>query len=238
MQEKIIQIYGSSGVGKTTLILQMIKGWILQNEPNDKKYILLIDAENTFPKLKFMRLKPILFQYPNKEIILKNINSNNIEYINYLLIYNPKSYQKQLNLINLLLENFKKSYNKNNINLINNLDAIVIDSISRLIRLEASKSKNAVQFYNNLEFMFEELIQPLLFIQSKLDCKMILNHQITTKPTGEIDPTFKELFGKIKSIWIYLDKNLKNNTYRMKVILDKSKILKKYKITQNGLLFF
>ncbi|MHA1340456.1 MAG: hypothetical protein ACTSO2_10825 [Promethearchaeota archaeon] len=268
---EIIQICGLAGSGKSTIAMQIVKGWLLQNLNNENiklqpKYILWIDTENKFSKDKFIRINPLM-----KEINKRNngyVSSNSskylLKYLKYLLIYNPKSLKEQINIVNIIYkslkeiqQNFVKTTIANNkkesspvfarnkaspqiksnfnLNLVNNLYAIVIDSVSNHLRLEAAKNAgNLSLFYKYLESFFEEHILPLLFIQNKLNCKIILTHQISSKPNGEHEASLKFLFEKIKSCWIYLTPE-NSKSFILNIKGNSGQIFKKYKLKPNGI---
>ena len=204
VSSKIIQIFGKAGSGKSTLTAALVKS--LNSKPNEKT--LWIDSEQKFSADGFKHILPI--------------NGCQNQDVDFVLISQPKNLIQQQHHIEMMVKNPLIASNKLKIK------CIVLDTASNYFRVN-SANENWVQFSDNYHSFYENHILPLMILQKKIGCYLILVHQLTNHPANGEMPYLFRIFKKIPSIWIKMSDN-----EGMKEILIKGKSIR-YQITENGI---
>ncbi len=134
----------------------------------------------------------ILLLDTERKITPKRMNDILGECSRYLLVSQPKNFIEQQSIIRAL----------STIQI--PVTAVVIDTVSRHFRtLEREDSWNA--FSKNVYYFYENHILPLLVFQEKMDCYLILIHQITSIPEKGNKPFLYKMFESIRCDWIHLE---------------------------------
>jgi GTPase SAR1 family protein len=201
---KTIQIFGGAGSGKSTLVSALVKS--LNSEPNEKT--LWIDSEKKFSANRFKNILPLN-------------NDNNLA-SDFVLISRPKNLLQQQYHIEMLTKNPLIISSKLKVK------CIVLDTASNYFRVN-SVNENWVQFSDNYHSFYENHILPLMMLQKKIGCYLILVHQVTNHPKNGVIPYLFRLFKEIPSTWIKLNKI--NDCHQMSI---KGKSIR-YQITTAGI---
>lgn len=184
----IINLYGESGTGKTTLALQLISNFIIKNR-NNQKSCIWIQASESFPKRR-------LFSMYSK------CNDGKLEYLERMILIYPKvkikNFLHQNDSIKKLIDSDLLPYG---------LKIIVIDNISHYLRFELSKYTN-IQIRQNLQDeFFESIIAPLIFFCENQGVKLIFIHEVSYNPKKDKNVMFNsKLFSRINALNIELFK--------------------------------
>ena len=113
------------------------------------------------------------------------------KYTRSMFISQPNTYQNQEETIRTLS------------NLTIPLTGVVVDTISHHFRgLENEGSW--FHYSEKLLAFYENQILPLLIFQERMDCYLLLLHQVTSVPNEGDKPFMHKIFDEISSSWIYL----------------------------------
>ncbi len=213
----IINIYGESGTGKTTLALQLSSNFILRHK-NNKKSCIWIQASELFPK------KRLFSMYSN--------DNERLEYLQQKLLIYPKvkirDYLHQKEAIKRLIDSALLPYG---------LKILVIDNISHHLRFQLSSYSNIQIRQNLLDEFFELIIAPLIFLCENQGIKLIFIHEVSYNPKTDRNVMFNnKLFSRINALNIEL---LKKKNTGDKIINFYHNVFSEafsYNIHQNGLL--
>jgi hypothetical protein len=201
---KTIQIFGGAGLGKSTLTAALVKS--LNSEYDEKT--LWIDSEQKFSANRFKHILSIDgYQNPNND---------------FVFISQPKNLFQQQHQIEMMGKNPHITSSKLKIK------CIVLDTASNYFRVN-SANENWVQFSDNYHSFYENHILPLMTLQKKIGCYLILVHQLTNHPKNGEMPYLFRIFKEIPSTWIKLSGNNGHNE-----MLIKGKLIK-YQITEKGI---
>ena len=204
VNSKTIQIFGQAGSGKSTLTAALVKS--LNSESNEKT--LWIDSEKKFTANRFKHIMPI--------------NGHQNPVTDFVLVSQPKNLFQQQHHIEMMGKNALITSGKLRIK------CIVLDTASHYFRVN-SANENWVQFSDKYHSFYENHILPLMMLQKKIGCYLILVHQITNHPKNGEMPYLFSIYKEIPSIWIKL--NCNNGCNEMQV---KNKTIS-YQITGNGI---
>ncbi|MHA1729785.1 MAG: hypothetical protein ACTSWY_13805 [Promethearchaeota archaeon] len=186
--EKIIQIYGPAGLGKSTIAITLVKSILA----NNNGLSIWIDTEKKFSKKRFGEIS-----YFGK----------NFSDFSSVLVSNPQDMEEQQENIESLNNNKFMTSGKIKVN------SVTLDSASFFFRGSLYKD-NWVQYSDKFHAYYENHILPLLMFQKKTDCYLILVHQVSDNPkTGETKPFMFNIFKEISSVWVELQKEIDKSYY-------------------------
>jgi ABC-type dipeptide/oligopeptide/nickel transport system ATPase component len=208
-QEGIISIYGESGMGKTTLALQIVSEFMIKHKPQNRQCIW-VQASETFPK---KRLQTMYINEREKiTYLLKNI----------FLVPGKKPFLK--NFETLVLPP--------------NLRFIVIDNISHHLRfaqanisLFQDKMKLMNEFFNHQLF-------PLIMFCLREKIILFLIHEVSFNPqSGQLKSYNNKLFERVRCVEINLLKSVGSQLKSMVLSTRNIKKQYTYEISEKGLIW-
>ena len=194
----IISISGKSGMGKTTLALQLVST-ILTNEKSFEKSCIWIQASESFPK---KRLISLFKTSPGK-----------IDYLLQNIFVFPR---------NKLFSNYREQSTffkeLGNILLPSNVKFMVIDNISHHLRFAVSQNMVIKRKMTLLDQFFSSQLFPLIMRCLREKIVLVLIHEVSYVPAlGKTRPFFNKLYSRIQTVSITLSKNFHSNIKEMKI---------------------
>jgi predicted ATP-dependent serine protease len=183
----IVSISGKSGIGKTTLSLQLIGNLLTKNEPY-KDTCIWIQAGEKFP------LKRLTQMFENNPQKLEYIVNNIYTLPQKGLIH---TYEEQSSIIEKILNPsfIEPPY----------LKYLVIDNISHHLRYKITHFNTPQHVSLLLDRFYETQVMPLILFCKQNKIILILIHEVTYSPKDEcIRPFFYKLYDRIKTIDIIL----------------------------------
>ena len=212
----IVSIYGQSGTGKTTLAIQLVSQ-VLQ--VNGESSCIWIQANDVLP---IRRL--------NSVISGPSINNKLIK--NKIFTIPPNRvcssyFEQEETILNISNEN---------IFLPPEAKIIVIDNISYHLRYQLSLCENFQERSLLLNKFFNEQLFSLIMFCQREQILLILLHEVSYNvKLNETVPFSNQLFSRIQSLMIRLNKSLGKSYYDMDLSLNDKKISIAYKIEDIGL---
>jgi predicted ATP-dependent serine protease len=179
--EGLVSIWGDFGVGKTIFSLQVLKNFLQEH-----KKILLISTKPIFPYKILENLLNLGFKENKVTEIYNNLNF--VECLTfenlYLLIFNLEFF--------LISE---KNPTKNQI------DLIIIDSITDLYRLNLNKQDKTTNL--KLNFQLNEILGSLAYFNDKYHIEILLLNELTRR---KMQDQYIEIQsgGKVMEYWTTL----------------------------------
>lgn len=194
----IVSVSGESGLGKTTLALQVVSSYLLSGSSSGYQCVW-IQASEQFPKKRLMSL---FRGFPKKaDFLLKNI-----------FVYPPRSpfmeYRKQSDF-------FRKM---GDIMLPIDTKFIVVDNISHHLRLAASLCSDGKGRTSLLDEFFGSQLFPFIMRCLREGIVLILIHEVSFDPgSGRIKPFFDKLYSRINSVNICMSKSFKSGKKQVEI---------------------
>ncbi len=220
LTKQIINIYGKSGTGKTTLALQIVGNLITKSIESDESCVW-IQASETFPK---KRLKMLFENSPEK-----------LQYIIEKILITPKmkicnSYQDQQELLNRFYNDYQF--------IPPNTKYIVIDNISHHLRYEINKIVNLEKISSLIDDFFNIQLFPLIMNCHREGIHLILLHEMTYNPKLDQNLKFLDIiYKRLDALNIFLDNNLITENKIIEITLEDSIWCFNYIIDNYGFLF-
>lgn len=210
----ILNIYGKAGTGKSSLV-QYIIGYLIRQEP--KSYGLWFKASDYFSTARLKSLFPDNPQLLDKFYLLPRTNPCET-------LTEQNDYLSRIATGALTLPPF--------------INYLIIDNISHHLRRESAELPIRRHMFMKNKF-FESTLLPFIFFCQREDINLILIHEATQIPSDEerendllnakeiIRPYFYQLFGKIISTNLYLEK-IRKFSFRAEIREDFASSTPKY----------
>lgn len=194
----LISLAGKSGMGKTTLALQLISTLMTLEKPY-RDQVVWIQASERFPK---KRLRSLFKNFSNETTFLLN----NIFVAPGLKPFS--NYKEQ----SVYFRRLKTTIFPNNAKF------IVIDNISHHLRFAASSHSDFKKRSAILDEFFSVQLFPLIMRCLRENIVLILIHEVSFDPTsGKTKPFFSKLYDRIDSINVNLSKAISSGLKQMEV---------------------
>jgi archaellum biogenesis ATPase FlaH len=219
IQQGIVSIMGESGTGKTTLALQFISKFMIENR-SQKQQCLWIQASEAFPKKRLQTM------YQNEPEILSALLKN-------IFVMPGKKPFSNITTQSAFLREFET------LTLPPNIKYIVIDNISHHLRYAQA---NISVFQEKMKLMnefFNPQLFPLIMFCLREKIILFLIHEISFDPqSGRLKPYNNKLFERVKCVGINLSKSVGCQLKSM--ILSTCDIKKQftYEISDIGFMWF
>ena len=214
----IVSISGKSGLGKTTLALQVVSSYLI-SKVSSGHHCVWIQASEQFPK---KRLLSLFKGYSEKaDFLLKNI-----------FVYPTKGpfpkYREQSDFFRKL----------GDIMLPIDTKFIVIDNVSHHLRFAASLYSDIKRKGVLLDEFFGSQLFPLIMRCLRENITLILIHEVSFDPNlGRTRPFFNKLYSRINSVNICMSKTFNSGIKQVEITVrgheDEIKI--PYKIKDRGI---
>jgi len=186
---KLINVYGESGAGKTSLVLYLT-GQLLTKELPYHYQCAWIQASEFFPSRR-------LFQLFEKNIDKLRFLRNNIFITPFKKPF--LTYQEQVRFFSTLEQKLFPP----------ELKLIVIDNVSHHLRFKLAQYSTINEKARLLNHFYEEQLLPLIVFCQKQDFILILIHEVSYNPKlGKIVPFFRKLYSRIETVDIFLEKDI------------------------------
>ena len=218
--KRIINIYGKSGTGKTTLALHIIGIHTLKSF-SQNEYFIWIQASEEFPQRRLKTLfetSPKMLNKLRKRILITP--KNNI----------CKSYKDQREIINKFLSNDTV--------LPPNVKYIIIDNISHHLRYEINKIDDIKKVSAIIDNFFNTQLFPFIMYCHREGINLILLHEMTYNPKLNQNLKFLDgIYKRLDSLNIYLEDEFMTKSKKMEINLEEFNWRLNYNIRNNGFIF-
>ncbi len=202
----IVSISGESGIGKTTLAVQLA-GTLLTYEHPFTDSCIWIQASEHFSRKRLTQI----FQGQNKKLeYLKN---------NIYVIPQKKpihSYEQQVSIIEKIINPLVITPPS--------LKYIVIDNISYHLRYKLTRCSNPKNISALLNMFYETQLLPLILFCKRNEMVLILIHEVTYSPKlQKIRPFFYKLYDRINTIDLFLSHIYNSEKRNLQISFNKKK---------------
>ncbi|TXT58838.1 MAG: putative DNA repair and recombination protein RadB [Promethearchaeota archaeon] len=241
----VINIYGKSGMGKSTYGLQLLKFFLEPSISVAKSKIQMhFKSESIYkhPEMEELEVNEVmayaiwiqaseLFS-KNRFITLFKDQPNAFDYMQNHTLILPKGTCKDYYQMSILLNKLSGQ----EMVLPPNIAVIVIDNISHHLRFEIGKVEDVQLTVSLLDDFFDSVMMPLFFFCGSQKIKLVLIHEVSYNPKQNKTIMFNHnLFGNIKAFNIEL---VQETNIKQKVInyhfYDRTASFR-YELTSKGL---
>jgi len=175
----VLHVVGEDGVGKTTLILEIIQSYL---EQNLDARVFLLDSEKKFTK---KRLRPL--RSMSDRIYHQNLRSGDQLYQNLQNLQNPKN-----------------PYTVTDIPM---GSLLIIHSFSALMREDLAQVQDYLGYLRVITTMNSSILPQLISLAVKNRWHLILTHHVAFDPEfKENRPAFHSLLENVNGMWWFLQK--------------------------------